>query len=202
MDLNFPISGDNYGGLKLFWFVPVEHVESETDSNVTLQDGKVWYIGRATKFSPEYRERSRSLKFGTKKTLTLDGEIAKLSPELDAIVSVMLGRKYLVVYSDYNGYLKKLGTVEQPLTFEYSANSGKQPGTKNGIQFEFTGVITSDVSYYTGSLPTSGNPDPPPVVVGDPVTVKWNDDTVIAIASPGATVIIRSEFTATEILII
>lgn len=201
MDLNFPIS-NNYGGLKLFWFVPVEYVASETDTDVVLKDGKVWFVGRATKFSPEYRERSRSLKYGIKKTLTLDGEIAKLTPELEAIVSTMLGRKYIVVYNDYNGYLRKLGTSEQPLTFEYSANTGKQPGTKNGIRFEFSGVITSDVSYYTGSLPTSGNPDPPPVVVGDPVTVKWNDDTIIAIASPGTTVIIRSEYKATEILII
>ncbi|MEM8564924.1 MAG: hypothetical protein AAGF85_00590 [Bacteroidota bacterium] len=202
MDLNFPVSGNNYGGLKLFWFVPIEDVESETTNDVVLKDSKVWFIGRATKFSGDYNERSRSLKYGTKRTLSLDGEMAKLTPELDEVVSQMLGRKYIVVYNDFNGYLKKLGTVEQPLTFEYSGRSGTRPGTKNGISFSYSGVITSSVSYYTGQLPTSEDPTPVDPPVGDPVTIKWNDDTIIAVASPGSTVVIRSEFKASEIVIL
>ena len=201
MDLNFPISGDNIGGIKLFWFVPIEHVESETETDVTLKMDRVWFIGRATKFTGKYRERNRSLNSGNKKTITLDGEVAKITPELEAVITKMLGRKYIVVYHDLNGYLKKIGSVDQPMTFEYSGDSGTRPGTKNGVKFDFSGVITSDIGYYAGQLPTNENPTPP-VIVGPPVTVRWNDNTVIAVANPGSTVIIRSEFKATEILVL
>lgn len=200
MNLNFPLAGDNRGGIRLFYFVPVEDVLSETDSEVTLKDTKVWFIGRGIKFTPKYKERNRSTRYGQISDRSLTGSIAKRTPSLDFVVNAMFGRKYIVVYHDFNDQLVRVGSVDQPLTFEYNADTGTQPGTRSGITFEFKGVITSDASYYTGALPTSDAPPIEPPVC-EPSTVIWND-TVVARPNSGETLVITSVVKASSIQII
>lgn len=185
--------------------MPAEYILQDTGNEIILSGQNIWNVGKATKFTPKFKDRLRKSSKGSKVPVTLSGTIAKKTDQMISVLKQMVNRHYVVVYKDYNGQLVRVGSQAHPLTFSYSGNSGKRPGTFAGIEFEFTGTLLDLPETYTGILPTDGgivNESEDPNANADPVTVKWNDGTVIAVLRPGQELVLRSEFEVSEIQVL
>lgn len=194
-DLNFPVKGDNFGGLDRFWFVAVEDVDSiDVNGHVILRDGVVWNIGRATRHTLDYNCPDRMTKGGTIYGPSLVGISSKWTPELEAVLSEMRGNRYVLIVKDRNGYLTQVGTKGQGLLFESRRGSGTTPDSKNGVDFSFRGSVTEEPIYFNLEIVTSDEQND--VVIADvpPSIVKINGN-IVAILAPGETYEISSEFT-------
>ena len=201
MDLNFPLSGDNIAGVLTFWFVPLADVLSQAGGDVTLAAGKEWYTGGATRFRLNTTEKTEDTPHGPVTEVELVGFIPRRSSPLDAVLEQMVGRtRYLVIYQDYNGYRKLLGSIKQGLRFSWKHLSGQRPGEDSGVEFGFHAEMAGQGTYAHTAAIAASQPGEEIQPNTDPVVVKWGS-TVIAVAQPGQTVTIISEFTADEILI-
>ena len=55
MNLNCPVTGDNYRGVERFWLAHEEDIAGVDDSGqVLLKEGKFWNLGKATKYSIKF----------------------------------------------------------------------------------------------------------------------------------------------------
>ena len=198
MNLSFPIS-ENIAGLEAFYFVEVEHVYQDTGREILLSGNNIWNVGKATKFTPNFKDRLRTSQKGNKIPVTLSGNIAKKSQALNTVLKKMLNRYYIVIYRDLNGQFVRVGSKNHPLKFSYSGNTGKRPGSFAGISFTFSGTLLELPEPYYGIIPTDGgqvNQDQLPLA--DPVVVRWNEGNVIAVLNPGQTLLLKSEFEVPE----
>jgi hypothetical protein len=194
-DLNFPVSGNNFGGVDRFWFTPAENIAGEDDLGmVILKPGTYWFLGRATKYTLELNNPTKVTRAGTIWEPNLSGLISKITPELEEVLQLMYKlERFVLIYKDKNGYLTQIGTSEQSLTFTTDSGTGDTPISKNGVNFSFKGKVKKAPVPYTREIITGGG-DSTPKPTGDPVTIKINGNTIIQ-APAGSTFEIYSEFT-------
>lgn len=193
-NLNFPVNQDNFGGVDRFWFIPERDIDYvDASKQVVLKEGKAWYLGKATKYSINFKNPSRDARGGTTFRPRLTGTVKRHSPEMEALLSYMRGKRYVVIYKDKNGYLNQVGTKGQALVFETDQDSGTSPDTSNAVSFNFSGDTKLPPVHYIRELVVSEDPGAEVPVV-DPVLVYINGN-LVGTRQPGEIVDIKSEFT-------
>lgn len=200
MNLSFPKSVNTAGLKNIFWFVAISNVLSQDGATVILKPGEKWNTGKATRFKPDFKEKQKD---GKLLSIAYKAFVPKRTPELDQVLNAMLPHEgYLLIYDDFNGYRRIAGTVETPLTFKFDLPSGKKPGDTNGVNIQFDGISTEHLALlYVDDIDADDPVPGPEVPTGPPVIVEWNAGNVVAVAQPGETVTIVSDFSADEIII-
>ena len=193
-DLNFPVRSDNFGGVDRFWFTPESAIDYVDDNGlVVLKEGRVWYLGKATKYSLDFSCPAKEKRGGTLYDPRLTGLISKVTPELKEVLKSMSGNRYIIIYKDKNGYLFQAGIPAEALRFEFEEFTGDSPAAKNGVRFSFKGTTRQEPVHYNREIVTDtpgggSSPDAPPAII------KINGN-IVAFVQPGATYEINSDFT-------
>ena len=140
MNLTFPVTGDNYGGVDRFWFAHEDDIAGvDAASQIVLKEGKFWNLGRATKYTLDFSNPQTTRRGGIIFNSTLKGVVKKYRPELEDVLSKMRGERFALVFKDLNGYLTQVGRPGELLTFTTDQATGGLPSENNQYQFSFGG---------------------------------------------------------------
>lgn len=194
MNLTFPVTGDNYGGVDRFWFIHEEDIgEVDFFGRVLPKPGRYYNLGRCTKFTPEHRNPATPNRGGVVYAPQLTGTVKKYRPQLEAILQRMRGERFAVIYKDMNGQLVQVGKPRELLTFSTEQGTGGMPYDANGYTIRFAGDTKVPPVRWFGRIPVApGSPEEP--VIGAAVDIIVNGELVVQL-SPGSAFFIWSEFT-------
>jgi hypothetical protein len=194
MDLIFPVSGDNYGGVDRFWFIreqDISHVDFY--ERIIPKEGKFWNLARAVKYSLELVVQAPTIRSGVVFEVELRGKIKKYRPDLEAALHQMRGERYAIIIKDLNGYLYQIGHPDELLTFRTDQGSGSIPSDNNEYRFSLSGDTKYKPVPWFGKIPVGeGTPQQP--VIGSSVALFVNDAKV-ADVEPGGRIDMTSDFT-------
>jgi hypothetical protein len=173
----------NIRGIKpVFWFVSVKDVASQVGATVTLTAGKQWNTAKGIKRRGFAKEKKLGSKlFG----VGITAAIAHYSPGLDLVLQSYTGADgFLVIYDDLNGYRWLMGSLKQPLQFNYDNGSGDNPASSGGLKFNFSGKVSGVAKLeYTDAIDASVPAAPQSA---DSVAVKNSDGTYDEVAAAGS----------------
>jgi hypothetical protein len=200
-NINRP-DGDNNGGLETFYFLPVEQLAQDPPpgtitQNLQLAAGAVFYAFYCTLGSLQYNEGETQDNRGTRYKQTLKGYVPKDTPELQAALAELSGRRFVIIYKDFNGFFKLVGSRQYWLQFSRELDTGNSPSGRNGFGFSFSGESTRKAAHYLGSFPVSEQPDagqPPDDPYANLVKVVDGAGQLILTLSPGETLVVESGF--------
>lgn len=130
---------DNLGGLIKFWLVPPDAVSSMTCGTLTLQSTDEVYAVYCSPGSISFNEPQEQTRAGILYKPEIKGFIPKDSPEVEAAINAMEGRKYLGVFVDGNEQYKVCGTVEIPLRVYFDLDTGSDTPDRNGHTITLNG---------------------------------------------------------------
>jgi hypothetical protein len=194
MNLSFPVTGDNYGGVDRFWFAHEDDIDSvDAQDQIILKAGKYWNLGRATKFTLEFSNPQSTKRGGTIFNPQLTGVVKKYRPELETVLDAMRGERFALIIKDKNGYLTQVGRPGELLTFDTDQGTGGMPYENNQYALSFRGQTrTKPVNYLSEIVVGPDTPTEP--TSGFPVKIYLNGD-LVAIIPGGGTFSILTEFT-------
>jgi len=194
MNLTFPVTGDNYGGVDRFWFALEDDISGvDANGQIVLKEGKYWNLGRAVKYTLEFSNPQNTRRGGTTFSPILRGVVKKYRPELEAVLSEMRGEKFALIVKDKNGYLLQVGRPGELLTFSTDQDTGGMPYENNQYAFSFRGETTAKPVNYLSEIPVDPSTPAEPVI-GSPVLVYLNGSLVATIPA-GGKFYINTEFT-------
>lgn len=144
----FKHNDDNLGGIYAFKYIPI----SEVASLPAAIDGKVfeplltkdsgrWYEFYATPGTLGFSELKETSPHGDYYKAKFSGFVPKDRSDLIDAFSKMRNNKFIIDYTDYNGVRKIIGTIDEPLLFKESLDTGVNVPNRNGTSFEFTGEL-------------------------------------------------------------
>lgn len=194
MNLTFPVTGDNYGGVDRFWFAHEDDIEGvDANGQIVLKDGKFWNLGRAVKYTLKFSNPQSTRRGGTIFSPSLVGVVKKYRPELETVLSAMDGEKFALIVKDKNGYLIQVGRPGELLTFNSDLDTGGMPYDPNQYAFSFRGETNAKPVNYLSEIPVDPSTPTEPTT-GSPVKVYLNGSLVATIPA-GGTFSITTEFT-------
>lgn len=194
MNLTFPVTGDNYGGVDRFWFAHEDDIERvDANGQIVLKDGKFWNLGRAVKYTLKFSNPQSTRRGGTIFSPSLVGVVKKYRPELETVLSAMDGEKFALIVKDKNGYLIQVGRPGELLTFNSDLDTGGMPYDPNQYAFSFRGETNAKPVNYLSEIPVDPSTPTEPTT-GSPVKVYLNGSLVATIPA-GGTFSITTEFT-------
>lgn len=194
MNLTFPVTGDNYGGVDRFWFAHEDDIEGvDANGQIVLKDGKFWNLGRAVKYTLKFSNPQNTRRGGTIFSPSLVGVVKKYRPELETVLSAMDGEKFALIVKDKNGYLIQVGRPGELLTFNSDLDTGSMPYDPNQYAFSFRGETNAKPVNYLSEIPVDPSTPIEPTT-GSPVKVYLNGSLVATIPA-GGTFSITTEFT-------
>lgn len=113
--------------------------------------------------------------------------------EVRAMLELAEHDEFIVIYKYANGKLKIFGTLEAPVLFEFSHNSGNAPAEQNGNNCSFYYNGPDNTYFYNATAPT--------ITPGTaPAIVNFNGAPIASLA-PGQVLNIESEFGFTDFYI-
>lgn len=193
MDLIFPVSGDNYGGVDRFWFIreqDISHVDFY--DRIIPKSGKYWNLGKVVKYSLELTVQAPATRAGVVFDVELRGKIKKYRPDLESALHPMRGERYAIIIKDLNGYLYQIGHPDELLTFRTDQGSGGLPSDNNEYRFSLSGDTKYKPVPWFGKIPVGeGTPQEP--TVGSAVEFFINGAKIEDV-EPGGTISITSDF--------
>ena len=194
MDLDFPVTGENYGGVDRFWFAEEEDISGVNDlGNIVLKPGKVWNLGRGIKHTMQLDIKGKIERGGVLFDIQLGGEIAQYRPALEGLLAQMREKRFALLVKDRNGYVMQFGRPGEYFRFGTNQKTGNLPSDRNGYQFQFVGSMKAQPISFNSII--VDNPDiPAPEPDGDPVRIYLNG-LLVATVNPGGTFAITTEFT-------
>ncbi len=200
MNLIFPVSGDNYGGVDRFWFAhedDISHVDAA--GQIILKEDTFWHLGKTLKYSTEFQNPSQDKRGGVIFNSSLTGTVKKYRPELEEVLQQMRGERYALIYKDKNGYLVQVGRPGELLTFTTEQLTGGMPYDNNGFKWAFRGQTTAKPVNFLMEIPVDPTTPAEPVI-GNPVNIYLNGQLVATIA-PGGSFYITTEFTLEYVIL-
>ncbi len=194
MNLTFPVTGDNYGGVDRFWFVHEDDIAGVDElGQLVLKEGRFWNLGRAVKYTLDYSCPQTTRRGGVEFNPSLRGIVKKYRPEVETVIAAMMGERFALIVKDKNGYLIQVGKPGELLTFSTDQDTGELPSDNNEYNFSFRGATTSRPIHYISEIMV--NPDTPSEpVLGSPVLIFLNGSLVATVPS-GGSFAITTEFT-------
>jgi len=195
MDLIFPVSGDNYGGVDRFWFIHEEDI-SHTDfyGRIIAKAGSFWNLGKTTKYTLDLSIKAPPLRSGTVYNISLVGKVKKYRPDLESTLEPMRGERYAVLVKDKNGYIYQLGYPDELLTFRTDQGTGGLPSENNEYNFTLAGDTKYKPLPWFGKIDVSeGTPSEPEI--GVPVSF-YKNGTKEGEVEPGGSILLTSDFTS------
>lgn len=193
MNLTFPVTGDNYGGVDRFWFAHEDDIAGvDVNGQIVLLPGKYWNIGRAVKYSLNFSNPVSIRRGGTIFNSSLSGVVKKYRPELELVLNQMRGERFALIIKDKNGYLVQVGRPGELLQFSTDQGTGGLPSDNNEYRFSFQGSTRVKPLPFIGEIPV--NPESPAEpVTGSPVRILYNG-VQVALVPAGGIFNILSEF--------
>lgn len=142
--LNKP--SDNLGGLLKIWAVPPDDitVSFNTANFKTTANIIEMYCSPG---SISFTEKESQENYGLGYKNELNAFIPKDSPEVQAIINDMIGRKWVVIMLDQNEYYKVAGNPEIPLRVSFDLDSGADTPDRNGHSISFYGTQISKAKF-------------------------------------------------------
>ena len=142
--LNKP--SDNLGGLLKIWAVPPDDitVSFNTANFRTTANIIEMYCSPG---SISFTEKTTLEKYRVAYKNEFNAFIPKDSPETQAIINDMIGRKWIVIMLDQNEYYKVAGTPEIPLRVSFDLDTGADTANRNGHTVSFYGTQTSKAKF-------------------------------------------------------
>jgi len=137
--LNKP--SDNLGGLLAIWAVPPDDItiSFNTANFRTTANIIEMYCSPG---SISFTEKETQEKYGLGYKNEINAFIPKDSPETQAIINDMIGRKWVVILLDQNEQFKVAGTPEIPLRVSFDLDTGADTPDRNGHSISFYGTQT------------------------------------------------------------
>ena len=142
--LNKP--SDNLGGLLFIWAVPPDDLSISLNVVSFLTTDNIIEI-YCSPGSISFTEKESQEKYGLGYKNELNAFIPKDSPEVQAIINSMSGRKWIVVFLDQNEQFKVVGTPEIPLRVSFDLDTGSDTPDRNGHSISFYGTQTSKAKF-------------------------------------------------------
>lgn len=194
MNLTFPVTGDNYGGVDRFWFAHEDDIAGvDAAGQILLKEGKVWSLGRAVKYTLEFSNPQSTRRGGTTFSPSLRGVVKKYRPELEQVLASMRGERFALIVQDKNGFHIQVGRPGELLTFTTDQDTGGMPFDANQYAFSFSGETAAKPVNYLSEIPVDPSTPTEPTT-GSPVRIYLNG-TLVATVPAGGSFAITTEFT-------
>lgn len=138
---------DNFSGVQVFDFVPVNDVQYMPPINerihtlenaIVLKAGKNWIRVYSTQGTMKYTEKKKASPNGFYYHQSLEFNVPKDRKEITALFTGMEQFRFICKYKDLNQKWKILGTLENPFEFLCDLDTGAMPsGKANGHECNF-----------------------------------------------------------------
>ena len=134
--LNKP--SNNLGGLLKIWAVPPDDITISINTTNFKSTANIIEM-YCSPGSLSFTEKESQENYGLGYKNGINAFIPKDSPETQAIINDMIGRKWVVIMLDQNEYYKVAGTPEIPLRVTFDLDSGADTADRNGHTVSFYG---------------------------------------------------------------
>lgn len=155
--------------------------------DIEPKSGKNFFTWKVTKKTPRQTAANKTSFDGDFVDDLLSFVIPKDRANLRHMLSLAREDELLVLYKDGNGQQKGFGSLESPVRFRYSFDSGAASSGRNAYSCAFYSEGTANTWFYDGTVATA--PTGPA-----PALVKKGDGTILASLAPGETFNITSGF--------
>lgn len=196
--------GNNLGGLEALFFVPAEQVvtipgtsDVLVSTSVVLTGGATWYQLVAPIEQLRYQEVPATDRHSHLWKVQLKGVLAKDTTGLQAGLTAMHNRRFVVLFRDANGNVKIVGSPASPLKFTYGLEPGERRSNRNERAFAFSAELQTPSRFYQGAWsvsdlglqyaqPTSGS--------GGLILVKDTLGNLLTSVAIGRTLVLNTDF--------
>lgn len=179
-----PLNGDNLGSLLELRIVRKDDVESIPDpvediiyGDITLKAGKSFVLWQVTRSTPRHRAVNRASAEGEYEEASLNFVIPRDQPAIRRMLQLALEDEHIVLYKDANNQTKLFGSLQDPVRFRFSHDSGGASSQRNAYSCEFHSSGSANSWFYLGSVPS-------PPVGAAPALVRVNGQ-LVASLTPG-----------------
>ena len=142
--LNKP--SDNLGGLLFIWAVPPDDISIGFNAVSFFSTDNIIEL-YCSPGSISFTEKESQEKYGLGYKNEINAFIPKDSPETQAIINDMIGRKWVVILLDQNEQFKLAGTPEIPLRVSFDLDTGADTPDRNVHSISFYGTQTSKAKF-------------------------------------------------------
>ncbi|MGI4865429.1 MAG: hypothetical protein ACRYFZ_16015 [Janthinobacterium lividum] len=196
------LEGPKLAGLQAVFFAPVAALLPLPDideagisllGDVQLAAGYDWDQLQGTIYTPALDVDAGTSVHGASYAHELTGFYNGDRPEVAAQFQRMQGRRFVLLYRDFEGQVRLVGDPRGGLLFSYKLTTGTKPGEKKGYTWSFKGSTAGPALFYSGavaSVPVTTTP----VGTGSPVAVYTDRGRYLGTAQAGQKVIITSPF--------
>jgi hypothetical protein len=157
-----PLEGAKLAGLAAVFFAPVAALASVPDTDegglallgdVALATGTSWAQLHGTIYTPALDVEAAATVHGPGYDHELSGYYGGDAPEVAAQFLAMQGRRFVLLYRDFDGLTRLVGDQRGGLEFSYKLATGSKPGERKAYKWTFKGRTASPALFYTGLMP-------------------------------------------------
>lgn len=149
-------NGDNSGGVGILYVIPVTDVISIPDavaqiisSAITFAPYKTWTKIECTLESINFTEPQTNGDNGQQYAPTVTAFVANDSDAVAALFAEMENQEFILLINDSNEKVKLVGSVEEPMIFSSSLDTGTKWSDRNGHTINFAGDTSHKAYFYT-----------------------------------------------------
>jgi hypothetical protein len=186
---------DNLGGVTELRVARTADIESMPEpvhgvmyGDITFKAGKGWALWKVTQTSARFAGQARNSQEHVWKDNSLAFVIAKDRVAVRRMLDLAQEDTLVALYKDGNGAVKVYGSLDEPVRFRYTAQSGAGPGQRNEYACELWSEGADNTWFYNGDIESAPAGTPPAIV-------RLGDGTLLATLAPGETFVITSGFT-------
>lgn len=190
-------AGSNLGGIVKLSVArkdDVEYIPDDINSviigDIVFKAGKGFVIWDVTLETPRIEINSRTTREGSSKTNRLSFSVPKDRSDIREMFSIAEDDEFIVLQQDGNGTRRLLGTLSNPVRFEYNYVSGSLHSDKNAYNAQFYYQGPDNSFFYLGTI-TEAPPGTSPSIV------RYSTGEVIAQLNASDELVVSSDFAHT-----
>jgi len=159
---------------------------------VQLVPGASWAELQGTIYTPALDVAAGTTVHGPGYDHELTGLYGGDQPAAAAQFQRMQGKRFVVLYRDYDGLVRVIGSPRGGLEFTHKQATGTTPGQRKGYTWSFKGRTASPALFYDGSLPSGITPAPTGPSSGNVLLYAGNR--LLAIVPAGKRIVLKGGF--------